>query len=123
MSTPPPVWPPQQGSPSPYGAPQSNSNATLILVLGILSIFCFGIILGPIAWILGNNALKSGYVDPSQAGQISAGRICGIIGTVLSILSIIYYIAVFGFVLAHPGALQRNSSFPPQSAPAPTSGQ
>ncbi len=118
MSTPPPVWPPQPGSPSPYGAPQSSSNATLILVLGIVSIFFLQIILGPIAWILGNNALKTGMVDPAQAGQINTGRICGIIGTVLGVLGIIGYIVFFAAVgssaLHHPGAF-------PQPTPAPTS--
>lgn len=118
MSTPPPVWPPQQGSPSPYGAPQpGSSNGTLILVLGILSIVCLPI-LGPVAWILGNNALKSGYVDPSQLGQINAGRICGMIGSVLIVLGLIYYIFIFATIgtaaLHHPT---------PTSFPAPTSGQ
>lgn len=105
MSTPPPVWPPQPGSPSPYGAPQSNSNATLILVLGILSIVFAGcgIVLGPVAWILGNNALASGTVDSSQIGQVNAGRICGIVGTVLGALVIVLYIFFFavGFSSMH----------------------
>lgn len=95
MSTPPPVWPPQPGSPSPYGAPQSSGNATLVLVLGILSLFICGIVLGPIAWIQGNSALvqlDSGYGDQSQRGTIVAGRICGIIGTVLSALILVIYI-------------------------------
>lgn len=97
MSTPPP-WPPQPGSPSPYGAPPpSQGNGTLILVLGILSIVCLPI-LGPVAWILGNNALAAGNVDPSQAGQINAGRICGMIGSVFIVLGIIYWIAIFAGV-------------------------
>lgn len=121
MSTPPPVWPPQPGVPSPYGAPQSSSNATLILVLGILSIVlgCFGLVLGPVAWIMGNNALKGGMVDPSQVGQVNAGRICGIIGTVIGILGVIYLVAVFGVVGS--AALHHTGAFTP--APAPTSGQ
>ena len=106
MSTPPPVWPPPPGSQPPYGAPQSSNNATLILALGILSIFCFGIIIGPIAWMLGNNALKGSYVDPVQAGRISAGRICGIIGTALSILGIIYCIGLFFYLGTHGGFLE-----------------
>lgn len=117
MSTPPPVWPPQPGQPSPYGAPQPNGNGTLILVLGILSIVCLPI-LGPVAWILGNNALKSGYVDPSQAGQINAGRICGIVGSVFLVLAIIYWI--FIFAIAGTSALHHQT---PASFPAPTSGQ
>jgi hypothetical protein len=118
MSTPPPVWPPQPGSPSPYGAPQSTSNATLILVLGILSIVCIPI-LGPVAWILGNNALASGTVPPAQIGQVNAGRICGMIGSALIILGIIYWIVIFGVLgtsaLHHPGG------FSPTPVPAPTS--
>ena len=97
MSTPPPVWPPQPGSPSPYSQPPQNSNATLILVLGILSIVCLPI-LGPGAWGLGNNALSSGTVDPTQLGQVNAGRICGMVGTGLLVLGVIYWIVIFGIV-------------------------
>ncbi|MDQ2688479.1 MAG: alkaline shock response membrane anchor protein AmaP [Armatimonadota bacterium] len=73
-----------------YPPPTSGSsggNGTLILVLGILSLIGCGI-LGPVAWIMGNNALPT--ASPDQAGQINAGRICGIIGTVFLIISIIY---------------------------------
>ncbi len=116
MSTPPPAWPPQPGVPSPYGAPQSSSNATLILILGILSIVCLPI-LGPVAWVLGNNALKTGGVDPSQLGQVNAGRICGIIGTVLLVLGIISYIVFFA--AAGSAALHHPGGFTP--TPVPTS--
>lgn len=80
----------------------SSSNATLILVLGILGLFCT--ILGPVAWIMGNNALAT--ADPSQASTINAGRICGIIGTVFLVIGIIYWILVaVGF--AHFGGMAR----------------
>ena len=114
MSTPPPAWPPQPGSPSPYGAPQSSSNATLILVLGIASLVCLPI-LGPVAWILGNNALRTGMVDPSQLGQINAGRICGIIGSVFLVLGLIYWIFIIG--IAGTSALHHPGGFTPTSAP------
>jgi hypothetical protein len=114
MSTPPPVWPPQPGSPSPYGAPQSSSNTTLILVLGIVSIFFFQVILGPIAWILGNNALKSGTLDQSQLGQVNTGRICGMVGTALGVLGIIIYIVIIAGVLG-----THHGGFTP--TPVPTS--
>ena len=57
-------------------------------VLGILSFFCFGIILGPIAAIMGKNALDEIDANPqayTNRGQVLAGMICGIIGFVLSV--------------------------------------
>ena len=59
---------------------------TLILVLGILGIvFCFP--LGIAAWVMGKRDLKemdAGTMDPSGRGNTNAGRICGIIGTLLA---------------------------------------
>ena len=77
----------------PPASPSSSGNGTLILILGILSIVCLPI-LGPVALILGNNALASGTVDPSQMGMVNAGRICGIVGCVFLVLGIIYWIAI-----------------------------
>lgn len=74
-----------------------NPNATLILVLGILSIICIPL-LGPVAWIMGNNALKEldqGFGDPNARGLVVAGRILGIIGTVLLVLSCVYAVLMF----------------------------
>jgi hypothetical protein len=76
---------------------------TMILVLGILSIVFTGLgfILGPIAWIMGSNdltAIRAGRMDPDGEGTTSAGRICGIIGTILGSLSLIcclLYFAMF----------------------------
>jgi hypothetical protein len=61
---------------------------TLILVLGILSICisCFGLILGPIAWIMGAKdlkAIRAGRMDPMGEGTTKAGYVCGIVGTCL----------------------------------------
>lgn len=75
----------------------SSSNATLILVLGILSLVCCGL-LGPVAWIMGNNALRdidAGIGNPSDRGMVVAGRVLGIIATVLMILGILIYGAIF----------------------------
>jgi uncharacterized membrane protein len=77
-----------------------SPNATLILILGILSIVCLPI-LGPVAWIMGNNALKEldqGFGDPNARGLVVAGRILGIIGTVLLILGCIYVVLMFTLV-------------------------
>ncbi len=73
---------------SPYPEP---SQATTILVLGILSIVCCGL-LGIAAWVMGNNELKAideGRRPPENRGTANAGRICGIVGVVLSALGLI----------------------------------
>lgn len=75
-----------------------SSNATLILVLGILSIVICAP-LGIAAWIMGNNALAEidrGGGDPSQRGIISAGRICGIIGVAIWVVGCLLWALVFG---------------------------
>ncbi len=57
-----------------------------IMVLGILSLAVAGIILGPIAWIMGNNDMKeirAGRMDPEGESNTNTGRICGMIATLL----------------------------------------
>ena len=107
MSTPPPAWPPPPGSQPPYGAPPpAPVNATSILVMGILSFVCFGIILGPIAYIQGTNALKTldTYGDPTNVrGQVNAGRICGLIGGILSVIAIIVRVGMLVTAAGHHG--------------------
>lgn len=59
-----------------------------ILVLGILAFVVCGPILGPIAWIMGNSdmaKIKSGRMDPAGRDLTNAGRICGMIATLLAI--------------------------------------
>jgi len=116
---PPPQQPPNQGPyPANYGQqpppppagytaynPQGGGGAnyrtypqgTTILVLGILSFFCFGIVLGTIAAIMGTKALREIDSDPSTTytnrGQVNAGRICGIIGAVISVVGLVVVIA------------------------------
>ncbi|MEV4801603.1 DUF4190 domain-containing protein [Nonomuraea sp. NPDC049421] len=80
--------------PGYYGPPpQSHPNGTTILVLGILSLVVCGV-LGPFAWVMGNKALQeidsSGYVYENR-GQIQAGRICGIIGSIWLILLVVLF--------------------------------
>ena len=90
--------PPPPGYQS-FGAGTSarpHPKGTTILVLGILSFFCFGIVLGTIAFVMGTSALKEIDANPgayTNRGQINAGRICGAIGAVLSVLGIIYFLA------------------------------
>jgi hypothetical protein len=96
---------------SGYGGtapPYSPVNGTLILILGILSIVicCVGIILGPISWIMGNNALKTldQYGDAlGQRSNVNTGRICGIVGTIVGALVLISNIISFVLRMATSG--------------------
>jgi hypothetical protein len=70
---------------------------TLILVLGILGlIVCAPLAI--VAWVLGSNDLKeidAGTMDPAGRGTTQAGKICGIIGTIFLILTIVVVALVF----------------------------
>ena len=73
----------------------------LILVLGILSL----VVCAPIgipAWIMGNGDLKqidAGTMDPNGRSLTNAGRICGMIGTILLAIVVVSLIAVAGLGL------------------------
>ena len=97
-------------------------NATAVLVLGILSIvtcFCYGIlglILGIIALVLAGKDKSLYNASPDQYTQASfknmnAGRICAIIGIILSVLYLIMtitVIAIIGFdALGNPDEMRR----------------
>lgn len=85
-------------SSTPY---PEQSQATTILILGILSIVCCGLV-GIAAWIMGNNELRAideGRRPPENRGTANAGRICGIIGLVLSALGLILF---FSGIMAIP---------------------
>lgn len=85
--------------------PQSQislPNATIVLVFGILSIVgccCYGIvglICGVIALILANSSKKLYDSNPQAYTQgsyqnVNAGKICAIIGIILSLLVIVYF--------------------------------
>ncbi len=80
---------------------------TTVLVLGILSLVVAPIILGPIAWVMGNNDLReirAGRMDPEGEGNTNAGRICGMIGTILGILGCVFAIFWLFLMFAFMGA-------------------
>jgi hypothetical protein len=62
----------------------------LILALGLIGILVCGFA-APFAWIMGNTdiaEIRAGRMDPDGEGLTQAGRILGIIGTVLTLLSV-----------------------------------
>lgn len=113
-------FPPQNGG-FGYGMQQSLPNATVVLVLGILSIvFCccygiLGLIPAIIALVLSKKDRKlyemnvSAYTLSSYK-NLNAGRVCAIIGLILNILSLLYFVAIiimFGAgILSNPKELQ-----------------
>jgi hypothetical protein len=88
-------------------------NSTTVLVLGICSIVfsCVfaGLVLGIIGLVLGNKSKKIYNQNPEYYegyGNLNAGYIMSIIGTVLGGLSLIYwlfYLSVLGFVFGAAG--------------------
>jgi hypothetical protein len=94
----------QQPPPPPYGyqaySPQGGGTTqhpqgTTILVLGILSLVVCSI-LGPFAWSMGTKAMREINADPTahytNRGSVNAGRICGLIATILLGVSIVVII-------------------------------
>jgi hypothetical protein len=88
-------------------------NSTAILVLGIISIvgaICYGIpglICGIIALVLAGKSRRMYNENPGRYSlasynNMNAGRVCAIIGTILSALAIIglvfYFIWIFSFM-------------------------
>jgi hypothetical protein len=95
--TPPP--PPGYGAPS-YGPPPHPQTAT-ILVLGILSLVFCGI-LGIPAWVMGNRALREIDASGGALGgrsQVQAGRVCGIVATVLLMLAVVFLIGLLALLV------------------------
>jgi len=94
-------YPPGPYPPYPYPRPQpTNGNAIAGMVLGIASIavMFLGFILGPLAIYFSNKAIReidaSGAPSGSSRGFASAGKICGIIGTIVSIVVVLLYIVM-----------------------------
>lgn len=83
----PPTDPPPPPDYGP-GPARSDSKATAALVLGIVSLF-FNFFLIP-----GILAIVWGGRERHYDGKAKAGYICGIIGTVLSVLAAFAYVSV-----------------------------
>jgi hypothetical protein len=79
--------------------PQKSGNGVLILILGILAWLACGCFTGLPAWIMGNNALRdieNGYSDPGEMGMVQAGRVLGMVNTILMAAAILVVICVVG---------------------------
>jgi hypothetical protein len=89
--------PPGYGAPTYGPLPPNHPQAVTILVLGILGLAACQV-LGIPAWIMGNRALRE--IDASGGalggrGLVQAGRVCGIVATVLILLSVLLLVGLF----------------------------
>jgi ABC-type phosphate transport system permease subunit len=89
-----------------YNNQQQLPNATAVLVLGILSIIICGIgaVLGIIGLVLANKDTKLYNNSPDlytngSYSNLKSGKICSIIGLILSTLFIIFYAVVIVFTI------------------------
>ena len=85
------------GYPGGYAGSVTHPSGVTILVLGILSlVFCQ--LLGPVAWIMGSQALREINRDPyrySNRGIVQAGRILGIVSSCMIILFLLLFVVIF----------------------------
>jgi hypothetical protein len=121
----------QFAAPNPYGAPApgygypgypgavlpDHPSSTTAMVLGLISligvVFCGGVtlVLAPFAWVTGSRTVRAIDAEPGRYGgreKAQAGKIMGIIGTVLLVLGVIALIGVIGLI-----AVVGNSSSDP----------
>ena len=77
--------------------PATNMQAhrgVMILILGILGLLTC-VIFGIVAWVMGNGDLKkmdAGQMDLEGRGLTSAGRVCGMISTILGIVGTVIWV-------------------------------
>ncbi|MFJ1458603.1 DUF4190 domain-containing protein [Nocardia wallacei] len=95
MNEPPYYWHEQQPPTQAVEHPQ----ATTVLLLGALSVFCCGA-LGPVAWVMGKRALDQ--IEASEGGfggrtQVLVGYVLGVVGTVLmALMGILFFLVLIG---------------------------
>ncbi len=92
-----PPTPPSSGFVSP-GAGLKPHRGVVVLVLGILGLVICPIC-GIIAWVMGKGDLgeiEAGRMDPSGRSLTKAGKICGMIATILIIAWIGFLILFIG---------------------------
>ena len=84
---------------------------TMILVFGILGlVICMP--LGIVAWVMGSGDLKkmdAGLMDPEGRGITQAGKIIGMVATILAIVGIALWFLIVFLAIAVPIAANSTS--------------
>lgn len=71
------------------------------LILGIVGVICCGLA-APFAWVMGNReleAIRNGLAPVANQGLATAGKILGIIGSILLGLSILWVVFFGGLTM------------------------
>lgn len=105
------IVPPPSPSPSssPSSAPQAprpvSSNASLALVMGIFGFVCCPVVPSALALYFAAEAERELALNPWMDGASNArtGKILGIVGLVLSVCVIVFYVAIIAIGLATEG--------------------
>ena len=118
---------PYGGYPAGYGtAVPDHPSATTAMVLGIIGLvgiaLCGGItlVLSPFAWGIGRRAVREIDADPARYGgrdKANAGKVMGIIGTVILVLAVLLVIVAILVLVAFG-----HSDSPGIVFPSPTGG-
>jgi hypothetical protein len=98
----------------------------MILALGIVSLFMMPLVLGPIAWIMGNSDLRdmrAGRMDREGESQTNTGRILGMVSTILGIVGLVigclFFVFFFGMFGLVAGTVQQQQQKQQQKQPPP----
>lgn len=89
--------------PPPYVAPKTNSKSIAALVLGILSVMIpyLGFLIGIVAIVFASISLKEIKLRMEQGrGLAIAGLVCGIIGTAIYAIIILFVLAAAFFYIS-----------------------
>lgn len=86
----------QPGYGYPMAPPEGAQLAQTSMILGILSLFVVGLVLGPIAIVKGNKAEREFNTSAT------VGKVTGWIGTILGALLFLYFVFVIIAVIAIP---------------------
>jgi hypothetical protein len=138
----------QDATPDRYDAPVSEGprevgeirrdlephRGPLIMVLGIVSLVMLGFLpplgipFGIAAWVMGRGDLKkirAGVIDPDGESKTNAGRLCGLVGTIIStsmtLFLAVFYVFIFGMIFTMRATTPppRVITSPPVSTPIP----
>lgn len=80
----------------------------MILAFGLISLLSGMIVFGIIAWVMGNSDLeeiRAGRMDPEGEGMTQAGRIMGMISTILFVVGILGCCGFYGCMFVFFGAV------------------